>query len=118
MRSVTVRRLQQDLPDPVPPQEMARVLGVSQGTVYASLRRFALLRQMLALTHDVDDRRSIKDQMSMEIPCWRSQGVEQPDGTRKGGRYIVPRDLFIRWYSSAGLDPKLAEELYGEERAS
>lgn len=118
MRSITVRRLQEELSDPVRPQEIARVLGVSPTVVYTSLRKFDFLRQRLAETHDEAGRQTVKDLMSMEIPCWRSQGVEQEDGTRKGGRYIVPRDIFIRWYTSAGLDPELINELYGEERAS
>lgn len=118
MRSITVRRLQEELSDPVSPQEIAVVLDVSPTTVYTSLRRFDALRQQLSRTYEAEQRQTIKDHMGMEIPCWRSQGVEQEDGTRKGGRYIVPRDLFIRWYTTAGLDPQLVEELYGEERAS
>ena len=39
--------------------------------------------------------------------------------TRRGaGRYIVPRDAFIRWYTSAGLGDDLIERLYGEEASA
>ena len=44
-------------------------------------------------------------------------GVPQANGTVKGGRYIVPRDAFIRWYASAGLDDGLLAQLYGGDAA-
>jgi hypothetical protein len=99
----TAERLQNELSDPVKKQEAAEVLKISPGSVYESMRQF-------------DAARILGDAPAMRrhIPCIHRGGVEQPNGTFKGGRYIIPRDAFIRWYVSAGLDGALLEELYGE----
>ena len=102
----TTERLQRELSDPVKKQEAARVLHISPGSVYDSMRRF-------------DAARILGDEEAMRrhIPCIHRGGVEQPNGTFKGGRYIIPRDAFIRWYVSAGLDGELLDRLYGEGAA-
>jgi hypothetical protein len=102
----TAERLQKELSDPVTKKEAAKVLAISQGSVYESCRRFDAAR----ISGDVEA-------MRRHIPCIHRGGVEQPNGTFKGGRYIVPRDAFIRWYVSAGLDGELLEQLYGGDAA-
>lgn len=100
----TRRRLEKRLSDPVKKSEIAELLGVSMGTVYESCRQF-----------DAARLRGDEEAMRREIPCIHRGGVPQANGTVKGGRYLVPRDAFIRWYSSAGLDGELLDRLYGEE---
>jgi len=100
----TAGRLESELSDPVTKEEAARLLGISLGSVYDSLRRFTAAR-------DAGDVHA----MRKNIPCLHRGGALQEDGSTKGGRYIVPRDAFIRWYASAGLEDDLIERLYGEE---
>ena len=99
-------RLQRELSDPVTKKEAAKVLVISSGSVYESMRRFDAARILC----DVEA-------MRRHIPCIHRGGVEQPNGTFKGGRYIIPRDAFIRWYTTAGLDGELLEQLYGGDAA-
>ena len=103
----TAERLLGELSDPVTKEEAARLLGISLGSVYDSLRRFTAAR-------DAGDLPS----MRKNIPCLHRGGAIQQDGSTKGGRYIVPRDAFIRWYTSAGLEDDLIERLYGEEASA
>ena len=103
----TAERLELELSDPVTKQEAGRVLGISLGSVYESCRQFDAAR----ITDDMGA-------MRRNIPCIHRGGVEQKNGTSKGGRYIIPRDAFIRWYVSAGLDGALLDELYGGEGAA
>jgi len=100
------QRLEQRLSDPVKKREVADLLEISLGSVYDSLRQFDAAR----ILGDVDA-------MRRHIPCIHRGGVELPDGRRKGGRYIIPRDAFIRWYVSAGLDGEVLERLYGGDAA-
>ena len=102
----TTVRLEARLSDPVRKHEMAELLGISLGSVYQSCREF-------------DAARLLGDTQSMRrhIPCIHRGGVPQANGTVKGGRYIVPRDAFIRWYASAGLGEDLFAELYGGDAA-
>lgn len=79
------------LSDPVKPTEMARFLGVSLGTVYESMRR-----------HSAAVIAGDAAAASRFIPCIHMGGRPQPDGTVKGGRYIVSREAFRRWYRAAG----------------
>lgn len=99
----TAERLQRELSDPVTKKEAGEVLQISPASVYESMRQF-------------DAARLLGDAPAMRrhIPCIHRGGVEQPNGTFKGGRYIIPRDTFIRWYVSAGLDGAFLDELYGE----
>ena len=99
-------RLEKRLSDPVKKQEAADLLEISVGSVYYSLRQF-----------DAARLRGDKETMRRHIPCIHRGGAPQPDGRTKGGRYIIPRDAFIRGYTSAGLDGELLEELYGEGAA-
>lgn len=98
----TAERLEHGLSDPATPAEIAELMKISISSVYDSTRRFDAAR----LAGDVKV-------MRRHIPCIHRGGVEQPDGTFKGGRYIIPRDAFIRWYVSAGLDGELLDQLYG-----
>ena len=98
----TADRLQRELSDPVTKQEVADVLGLGLASVYDSVRRFDAAR----IAGDVEG-------MRRHIPAIHRGGVEQADGTYKGGRYVIPRDAFIRWYTSAGLDVAVLDELYG-----
>ena len=98
----TTLRLEARLSDPVRKHEAAEQLG----SVYQSCREFDAAR----LLGDVEA-------MRRHIPCIHRGGVPQPNGTVKGGRYIVPRDAFIRWYASAGLDDGLLAQLYGGDAA-
>ena len=100
----TADRLQRDLSDPVTKKEAGEVLKISSGSIYESMRQFDAAR----ILGDVEA-------MRRHIPCIHRGGVEQTNGTFKGGRYIIPRDAFIRWYVSAGLDGAVLEELYGEQ---
>lgn len=93
------------LSDPVRMEEAAKLLHISLSSVYDSVRRFDAAR----IAGDVDE-------MRRHIPCIHRGGVVQPDGTFKGGRYVIPREAFIRWYTSAGLDAAVIEELYGDLR--
>ena len=102
----TSARLEERLSDPVTKKEAAKVLGISLGSVYQSCREFDAAR----LLGDVE-------LMRRHIPCLHRGGTPQPNGTVKGGRYIVPRDAFIRWYASAGLGDGLLSELYGDDAA-
>jgi hypothetical protein len=102
----TTVRLEARLSDPVTKHEAAELLGISIGSVYQSCREFDAAR----LLGDVEA-------MRRHIPCIHRGGVPQPNGTVKGGRYIVPRDAFIRWYASAGLDDGLLAQLYGGDAA-
>ena len=102
----TAERLECELSDPVTKQEAAEVLLISRGSVYESCRRFDAAR----ILGDVEA-------MRRHIPCIHRGGVEQSNGTFKGGRYILPRDAFIRWYISAGLDPEVLNQMYGEGAA-
>jgi hypothetical protein len=102
----TAERLSRELSDPVKKREAARILGVSQGSVYASCRQFDAAR----ILGDVEA-------MRRHIPCIHRGGAPQANGTFKGGRYIIPRDAFIRWYASAGLDDELLGRLYGGDAA-
>lgn len=102
----TEERLQRTLSEPVGKLQIAELMGISLTSVYDSTKKFTAAR-----------RNGDEIAMRGEIPCIHRGGSLQPDGTRKGGRYIVPRDAFIRWYVSAGLDPELLSRLC-EERAS
>ncbi len=102
----TAERLERELSDPVTKQQAARLLSISTGSVYASCRQFDAAR----ILGDVEA-------MRRHIPCIHRGGAPQPNGTYKGGRYIIPRDAFIRWYTSAGLDSELLDELYGGDAA-
>lgn len=82
-----------ELSDPVTKEQAAKLLGISSTSVYESCRQFDAAR----IAGDVEA-------MRRHIPCIHRGGVEQPNGTFKGGRYIIPRDTFIRWYTSCGLD--------------
>ncbi len=82
-----------ELSDPVTKEEAGKLLGISEGSIYDSMRQFDAAR-ILGDT----------EAMSRRIPCLHQGGVEQPNGTFRGGRYIIPRDSFIRWYVSCGLD--------------
>lgn len=99
----TAERLGQTLSDPVRKEEAAELLGISLGSVYESCRQF-----------DAARIRGDEEAMRRHLPCIHRGGVEQEDGTVKGGRYIIPRDAFIRWYTSAGLDGELLGRLYGD----
>ncbi len=98
----TTERLTRTLSDPVTKSQAAAVLGVGLASVYESLREFDAAR----IHGDLD-------LMGRHIPCIHQGGIEQRDGTFRGGRYIIPRDAFVRWYTSAGLDGSLLDELYG-----
>ena len=98
----TAQRLQRELSEPVTKEQIAELLQISLGSVYASMRKFNAARRL-----------GDENAMRGEIPCLHRGGVPQPNGTVKGGRYIVPRDAFIRWYTTAGLDPELLERIYG-----
>lgn len=100
----TEQRLKRTLSDPVDKREIAALMKISLTSVYDSLKRFTAAR-----------RRGDEVTMREEIPCIHRGGVPQANGTVKAGRYIVPRDAFIRWYTSAGLDPELLARLYGEK---
>ena len=89
----TTERLQGELSDPVTKEEVAAVLGVGLASVHDSLRKFDAAR----IAGDVTE-------MKRQIPCIHLGGIEQADGTFKGGRYIIPRDAFIRWYQTCGMD--------------
>ena len=102
----TAERLQNELSDPLSKKEAGEVMKISSGSVYESCRQFDAAR----IIGDVEA-------MRRHIPCIHRGGVEQPNGTFKGGRYIIPRDTFIRWYTTAGLDGSVLEELYGEGAA-
>lgn len=104
--TTTEERLARELSDPVTMKEAARTLKISLGSVYDSTRRFDAAR----IRGDVEA-------MRRHIPCIHRGGVEQSDGTFKGGRYIIPRDAFIRWYVTAGLDGEVLEQLYGKGAA-
>lgn len=109
--SLANRRLRGRISDPASPTEIAAILGVSPTTVYASQRRFWALRVKLAEAVDDAERRAIMARMSQEIPCsWRSSGS---DDQHKGGRYLTSADLFVRWYTSGGLDDDVLDALYG-----
>ena len=99
----TADRLQNELSDPVTKKQAGEVLKISSGSVYESMRQFDAAR----ILADVEA-------MRRHIPCIHRGGVEQPNGTFKGGRYIIPRDAFIRWYTTAGLDGSVLEQLYRE----
>jgi hypothetical protein len=99
-------QLSHELSDPVQVSEAAKKLGVSTGSIYDSMRRFDAAR----IAGDVEA-------MRRHVPCIHRGGVEQKNGTFKGGRYIIPRSAFIRWYTSAGLDGALLDELYGDDAA-
>lgn len=100
----TAERLQRQLSDPVTKKQAAAVLHVGIASVYNSMRAFDAAR----IAGDAEAMRRF-------IPCLHQGGIEQPDGTFKGGRYIMPRDAFVRWYVSAGLDGAVLDELYGEQ---
>jgi hypothetical protein len=102
----TAGRLEGELSDPVTKQEAAGLLRISTGSVYASCRQFDAAR----ILGDLEG-------MRRHIPCIHRGGTPQPNGTYKGGRYIIPRDAFIRWYTSAGLDGDLLDQLYGGDAA-
>jgi hypothetical protein len=102
----TTERLEQTLSDPVTKKEVARLLHISTGSVYASCRQFDAAR----ILGDLEG-------MRRHVPCIHRGGAPQPNGTYKGGRYIIPRDAFIRWYTSAGLDGELLDQLYGGDAA-
>lgn len=102
----TAERLHRELSDPVTKEQTGKLLGISSGSVYESMRQFDAAR----ILGDVEA-------MRRHIPCIHRGGVEQPNGTFKGGRYIIPRDAFIRWYTTAGLDGSMLEQLYGEGAA-
>ena len=92
------------LSDPVKPTEIAEFLGIGIGSVYESMRRFDAAR----LAGEKEAARRF-------IPCVHLGGVLQADGTYKSGRFIVPRDAFVRWYTWMGLDAAELDEMYGEE---
>jgi hypothetical protein len=98
----TAERLARELSDPVGKQQVANVLGIGIAGVYDSMRRFDAAR----IAGDIDA-------MRREVPCLHRGGARQKDGTYRGGRYVVPRDAFIRYYVSAGLDESVLAELYG-----
>jgi hypothetical protein len=88
----TAERLAKTLSDPVKKPEIANLLDISLGSVYDSLRKFRAARAN-------GDEQGMRD----NIPC-----------IPRGSRFIVPREAFIRWYVSAGLDHELLERLYGK----
>jgi hypothetical protein len=92
------------LSDPVTKQEAADVLHVGLASVYESMRRF-------------DAARIAGDVVAMKryIPCLHQGGVERSDGTYQGGRYVIPRAAFVRWYTSVGLDDRELKKLYGKQ---
>ena len=104
--TTTTERLAGELSDPVTKQQAADVMQVGLASVYSSMRRF-------------DAARILRDSgaMGRHIPCIHRGGVQQQNGTFKGGRYMIPRDAFIRWYTTAGLDDSLFDQLYGEGAA-
>jgi hypothetical protein len=96
------------LSDPVTKQEAADVLHVCLASVYESMRRFDAAR----IAGDVAA-------MKRYVPCLRMGGLERSDGTYYGGRFVIPRAVFVRWYTWAGLDDRELEKLYGtQEQAS
>jgi len=102
----TRKRLEQLLSDPVAKSEAASLLGISKVSIYESCRQF-----------DAARLRGDEEGMRRHIPCIHRGGIEQANGTFKGGRYVIPRDTFIRWYTSCGLDDELLERLYGGDAA-
>jgi len=80
-----------ELSDPVTKEQAAVILHVGIASIYDSM-------------HQYDAARILGDEkaMSRHIPCIHSGGVERPNGTFKGGRYTMPRDAFVRWYTTAG----------------
>ena len=102
----TAEHLHRELSDPVRPAEIAKFLSISVGTVYESMRRFDAAR----LAGDTDAARR-------QIPCLHFGGVKQADGTFKSGRYKVPRQTFIEWYTSVGIGGDALDEMYGEGAA-
>jgi hypothetical protein len=84
----TAERLTAELSDPVTKQQVAAVLGVGIASVYDSLRKFDAAR----IAGDLNE-------MKRQVPCIHLGGVLQDDGTYKGGRFVVPRDTFIAWYT-------------------
>jgi len=91
-----------ELSDPVTKEQAAKLLGISASSVYESMRRFDAAR----ILGDVEATRR-------HIPCIHRGGVEQPNGTFRGGRYIIPRDAFIRWYKTAGMSGSIESGLGG-----
>ena len=79
----TAERLRGELSDPVRPDEIAKAVGVSLGTVYASMHRFRA-------AYEASDEQGMRS----NIPCHRLFN-----------RFIVPRDRFVEWYLGAGLEP-------------
>jgi hypothetical protein len=102
----TAEQLHRELSDPVRPAEIAKFLSISVGTVYESMRRFDAAR----LAGDIETARR-------QIPCLHFGGVKQPNGTFRGGRYRVPRQTFIEWYTSVGIGGDALDEMYGEGAA-
>ena len=102
MAAVKDLTLKQRLSDPVTKHEIAELLGIGISSVYNSWRRY-------------DAARRAGDELTMrnEIPCIRRGGIVQPDGVVKGGRFITPRDAFIRWYESAGQSAAGIVRMYG-----
>ena len=91
----TAERLARELPDPVPMKQVAKALGIGLTSAYDSAHQFVAAR-----------RSGDEARMRENVPC-----------LRRGAHFIVPRDTFIRWYVSAGLDADLLERLYGDDAA-
>ena len=100
--TTTTERLAGELSDPVTKQQAADVMQVGLASVYSSMRRFDAAR----IAGDSEAMRRF-------VPCLHQGGIEQPDGSFRGGRYIIPRDAFVRWYTTCGLDGSVLDELYG-----
>ena len=93
-----------ELPDPLPIAVVAKLLGFSPATIYASCHRF------LAAARNDDI-----EAMRHAIPCYREGGVTDANGNRKGGRIIIPRDAFLAYHRTATLGVQRIKELYGDD---
>ena len=104
---------QGDLTDPVGKPQIAGLLGISSASVYDSLRKFDALRVRMERSDSQAERDALLRQMGRHIPNIHFGGILQANGTFKGGRYVVPREPFLRWYASCGLDAAVLEQMYG-----
>ena len=103
-----------ELTDPVPIHEMVEFLGWSESRVRDSRIRFDAAAIQLAKCGDPAERAQILAHMRRYIPCHRTAGVEQENGTFKYATYSTPLSAFLRWYPTVGLDAATLNELYGE----
>jgi hypothetical protein len=104
---------QGELTDPVRKSQIAGLLGLAVSTVYDSLRQFDALRVRWELSDSQAERDAVLRQMGRHIPCIHFGGTPQANDTIKGGRYVVPREAFLCWYASCGLDAGVLEQMYG-----